>query len=87
MSVAIYDKALLTKFKRWIKNKDLTVLGVDQTSRLFRYKADITDDKPIQLPLISLSRYKQIITTTNNRQNESIKCNTYKNKISVGYLL
>lgn len=68
MSVAIYDKALLTKFKRWIKNKDLTVLGVDQTSRLFRYKADITDDKPIQLPLISLSRESTVsIISTSKR--------------------
>lgn len=68
MSVAIYDKALLTKFKRWIKDKDLTILGVDQTSRLFRYRADMNNDKPIQLPLISLSRNPTVsIVSTSKR--------------------
>lgn len=68
MSVAIYDKALLTKFKRWIKDKDLTILGVDQTSRLFRYRADTNNDKPIQLPLISLSRNPTVsIVSTSKR--------------------
>ena len=68
MSVAIYDKALLTKFKRWIKDKNLTILGVDQTSRLFRYRADTNNDKPIQLPLISLSRNPTVsIVSTSKR--------------------
>ena len=68
MSVAIYDKALLTKFKRWIKDKNLTILGVDQTSRLFRYRADANNDKPIQLPLISLSRNPTVsIVSTSKR--------------------
>lgn len=68
MSVAIYDKALLTKFKRWIKDKNLTILGVDQTNRLFRYRADTNNDKPIQLPLISLSRNPTVsIVSTSKR--------------------
>lgn len=61
MSVTIYDKALITKFKRWIKNQDLTILSPNETKRLFSYKADITNDKPIQLPLISLSRSSTLV--------------------------
>lgn len=68
MSVTLYDKALLSKFKRWIKDDSLTILGVDETNTLFRYRADINNDRPIQLPLISLSRNSPVtISSTSKR--------------------
>lgn len=68
MSVTLYDKALLSKFKRWVKDDSLTILGVDETNTLFRYRADINNDQPIQLPLVSLSRNSPVtITSTSKR--------------------
>lgn len=56
MSASLYDQALVRKFKNWIKDQSLTITSPDETKRLFQYKADTTDDKPISLPLIALRR-------------------------------
>lgn len=56
MSATIYDVCLLNKLKKWIKDDKLKITGVDETRRLFEYIADVTNDKPIELPLITLRR-------------------------------
>lgn len=56
MSTAIYDKALLEKIKNWTSTTKLNVLGVNETTRLFEILGDTEDDKPITLPMITLSR-------------------------------
>lgn len=56
MSLYLYDTALLNKLKSWNANSNLHILGVDETSRLFKLKADTTNDAPIKLPLMCLSR-------------------------------
>lgn len=56
MSIKLYDDALLTKLRKWTKDTSVIVTGVDESTRLFSAIADSTNDKPIQLPLISLSR-------------------------------
>ena len=56
MSVCIYDEALLAKLKSWTEKTQIQVLGIDETSRLFQVIADTTNDTPIKLPLIALSR-------------------------------
>lgn len=60
MSVTLYDEALLRKFKFWIKDDQLTILGVNESTDLFKYRLDENNDKPLQLPIISLSREPRI---------------------------
>ena len=56
MSVSLYDKALLDKLNKWTAGINSTVLGVDDTKKLFEVQSDTKYDQPIQLPLICLSR-------------------------------
>ena len=60
MAIAYYDDALLEKIKKWVNDPNMTITGTDETRRLFQYEADITDDKPIQLPLIALRRNRDV---------------------------
>lgn len=56
MSVYIYDEALLGKLKTWTENTNVHIYGPNDSRRLFQIIADETDDKPLQLPIISLTR-------------------------------
>lgn len=56
MSIALYDKALVEKLNRWSKDTNLTITGPSETKRLFQVVTDTTNDSPIKLPLISLTR-------------------------------
>lgn len=56
MSVKLYDDALLDKFKKWCEGIDLTILSPDETAHLLQVKAQQTDDSPIELPLICITR-------------------------------
>ena len=56
MAVRFYDDALLKKFQRWTADTQVQLTGVNETKRLFEVVADKGNDKPIQLPLIALSR-------------------------------
>ena len=56
MSTVLYDEALLNKLKSWTKTTKLNILGVNETNRLFEILGDTTDDSPITLPMITLSR-------------------------------
>lgn len=56
MATYIYDEALLKKLKYWTQASNIHVYGVDDTRRLFEVMADETNDKPIELPIISLRR-------------------------------
>ena len=68
MSVRLYDEAIVTKIKSWVKDDKLKVLKPDETARLFQMIANMTNDKPITLPLIAISRSNEIeITNTSKR--------------------
>lgn len=56
MSVGLYDEALLNKLKGWTKGTSVTIVGPDETSRLYQQIADSNGDSPIKLPFISLKR-------------------------------
>lgn len=56
MSVGLYDEALVKKISNWTQDTNIKVYGVNETSRMFREIADTTKDKPIKLPIISISR-------------------------------
>lgn len=56
MSVNLYDEALLAKLQRWTKDTHVSLIGVNESTRLFTTIADISNDNPINLPLLALSR-------------------------------
>lgn len=60
MSVGLYDKALTDKIKKWIVDPNLVVLGPEESEQLFRWKSDVTNDQPIELPLVSIRRDSDI---------------------------
>lgn len=60
MSVALYDRAIRDKIAKWVMDPQLTIMGPEETSRFFQYKADMGNDKPLQLPLIAISRNRDI---------------------------
>ena len=67
MSAFLYDEALLQKLKFWTEKTNVHVYGTNETSRLFQLIADTTDDKPIELPILCLSRDGYSIQNTNKR--------------------
>ena len=46
----LYDNAFTEKIKNWTNDPNLTITSPDETRRVFQYRADIQNDKPIQLP-------------------------------------
>ena len=60
MSLTLYDRAVTEKIKKWVLDDKMNVLGPDETRRRFSMQADMTDDKPIQLPLITINRQPDI---------------------------
>lgn len=68
MSVRLYDEAIVTKIKSWVKDDKLKVLKPDETNRLFQMIANMTNDKPITLPLIAISRSNEIEIENTNKK-------------------
>lgn len=56
MAVRFYDEALLKKFQKWTADTQVHLTGINETKRLFEVVADMNNDRPIQFPLIALSR-------------------------------
>lgn len=56
MAVRFYDEALLKKFQKWTADTQVHLTGINETKRLFEVVADTNNDRPIQFPLIALSR-------------------------------
>lgn len=68
MSIRFYDEALVEKIKSWIKDSDLTILKPNEVTRLLQEVADKANDKPIQLPLIALSRDTTVTLDATNKK-------------------
>lgn len=60
MAVRFYDEAFVNKLKDWVKDPNLRILKPDETTRFFEMRADMKDDKPFSLPVIAVSRDKDI---------------------------
>lgn len=56
MAVHLYDDALVEKLRFWTKDTEINVLSPNDTKRLWEVMADKSGDKPIELPVIALSR-------------------------------
>ena len=64
MAIRFYDEALVNKISKWIEpDSPLVILKPNETARLFQIVADETNDKPITLPLVAISRDPNIDIT------------------------
>lgn len=60
MPIGLYDDAVTQKIKNWVMDPNLTILYPDETNRLFTQTIDKKNDKVLQLPLIAISRDRDI---------------------------
>lgn len=67
MSIRLYDEALTSKLRSWVKDDSLTITSPDETIRYFEYQADINDDKPIKLPLVAIRRARSVDVKNTNK--------------------
>lgn len=68
MAIRFYDEALYSKIQKWVKDPNMRILRPDEVTRLFQMRADLTDDKPLKLPIIALSRDTQIEVLSTNKK-------------------
>ena len=71
MSINLYDSALVEKIKKWVKNDSIRILKPDESRRLFEIVADENNDAPIKLPLISISRAREVTILNTQKQPKS----------------
>ena len=67
MSIRLYDDAIYKKIKRWVKDPNMKILSPSESTRLFQLRADQTNDKPIVLPMIAISRGSNINVNATKR--------------------
>ena len=60
MGIRFYDEAISNKIANWVKDPNLKILKPDEATRLFELTADRTGDAPFTLPLISISRNRDV---------------------------
>ena len=56
MAIRLYDNALVEKLSSWTSTTNLTILNPNDMSRLIQLKADMSNDKPLRLPVLALTR-------------------------------
>lgn len=56
MAIRLYDNALVEKLSSWTSTTNLTILNPNDMSRLIQLKADMSNDKPLKLPVLALTR-------------------------------
>lgn len=72
MAISYYDEAVTQKIKTWLADTSkLRVLSPDESNRLIQLAADDSKDKPLKLPLIAVSRNKDIELESAIKQNKS----------------
>ena len=72
MAISYYDEAVTQKIKGWLADTSkLRVLSPDESLRLIQLNAEDTNDKPLKLPLISISRNKDLEIESAIKQNKS----------------
>ena len=72
MAINYYDEAVTQKIRNWLADSSkLRVLSPDESTRLFQLMAEDSNDKPVSLPLIAISRNKDIELESAIKQNKS----------------
>lgn len=68
MSFSLYDEAVTNLILSRVKDNKIRVYKPDETKDLFATRADMNNDKPITLPLISIARDNNIEILDTNKQ-------------------
>lgn len=85
MAISYYDEAVTAKIKSWLAdNSKLRVLSPDETNRVIQLHAEDTGDKPLTLPLITISRNKDLEIESAIKQNRSFDGLIIKNDKETG---
>lgn len=72
MAISYYDDAIMAKIKGWLADSStLRVLGPDETKRAIELNAEDTNDASLRLPLLTISRNKELEITNTIKQNKS----------------
>jgi hypothetical protein len=72
MAISYYDDAITAKIKGWLADSsNLRVLNPDETNKVIELHAEDSGDKPLQLPLLTISRNKELEITNTIKQNKS----------------
>lgn len=72
MAISYYDEAVTQKIKGWLADSSkLRVLSPDESTRLIQLQAEDTADQPLKLPLIAISRNKDLEISSTIKQNKS----------------
>lgn len=72
MAISYYDDAVTQKIKGWLADSSkLRVLSPDESTRLIQLHAEDSEDEPLQLPLIAISRNKDLEIESTIKQNKS----------------
>lgn len=68
MGAHFYDTALVKKFQKWVENTQVSLLGPEETRRLFEIAADKSNDSALQLPLICIRRISGYTILAKNKK-------------------
>ena len=75
MAIRYYDEALVNKLMNWLKipiqNNKLHILKPEESTRFFEMQLDQISDKTLTLPLISISRDKDIEILNTQKQSKT----------------
>ncbi len=72
MAIDYYDEAITQKIKNWLADGSaMRVLSPDETTRLIQVSAEDSGDKPLKLPIIAISRNKDIEILSTIKQSKS----------------
>jgi hypothetical protein len=72
MAIGYYDDAVTQKIKGWLADSSkLRVLAPEESNRLIQLNAEDSNDEPLKLPLIAISRNKDLEIESTIKQNKS----------------
>ena len=72
MAIGYYDDAVTQKIKSWLADtSQLRVLAPEESNRLIQLQAEDSNDKPLTLPLVAISRNKDLEIESTIKQNKS----------------
>ena len=72
MAISYYDEAITQKIKGWLADSSkVRVLSPDESNRLIQLAADDSNDAPLKLPIIAISRNRDIELESAIKQNKS----------------
>ena len=79
MAIGYYDDAITHKIKGWLADSSqLRVLAPEESNRLIQLQAEDSNDEPLKLPLIAISRNRDLEIESAIKQNKSFDGFTLK---------